>query len=86
VVVVSAGTISNRAAAAVTSSEPAIVAIAAVASSLTYAATEVRRNWKDLGIDLQRVADDAEHLARLHARPPRSLRRPRLRLKKRHSV
>ena len=63
VVVASAGTVSNRAAAAVTSSEPAIVAIAAVASSLTYAATEVRRNWKELGIDLQRVADDAEHLA-----------------------
>ena len=58
-----AGAAASHVAASVTSSEPSVALIAVAASSLTYAATEVRRSWRDTAEGLRRAADLAEQIA-----------------------
>lgn len=57
-----AGLASGKVAASATSSEPSIAAIALLASSLTYAATEVRRDWRQTSTGLGIAASFAERL------------------------
>ena len=65
--VAAAGIASGKIAASATSSEPSIAVIALLASSLTYAATEVRRDWRQTSTGLGVAADFAERLTGLRA-------------------
>jgi len=72
VTVAAAGIASGKIAASATSSEPSIAVIALLASSLTYAATEVRRDWRGAGWSLAAAATLADYLTDLHSAQPSS--------------